>query len=411
MLAPNSIRSLSRVPLLPVNLRRLKRPREERGVISTDDIIAAVHVAELEHAHRLGHDSLQLHISKLLANTPVPSGAEGKVGRGCSLADQAVTVVNLLLFLLLVANDTRGERGVLLPPVGLPEIGLGEVLRVGSTDTGGGKEDVVGRDDILGSGDGHRAFDGAHNGVDRGVQTEGLLDDGLVKRELGEIFVLKRGEISAEVLDLFLVEFFHNVGARGETKHDPGASGRRGVLASHQESDHHVGDLVVGNLDTVLVLRVHQMPHDILRFLLILTAAARLDGIHVDLSDGPLGVVATVVPGKRGPVKHEVDRRETHVEIVVKGSKRLVELATDLLALERMRGGEDGDLGHLGRNVDNAGFALEIGALLEVARDLIRDDGNVGLESLRGERDLHELLSVATSQHTFVPRPKGQKRV
>lgn len=162
------------------------------------------------------------------------------------------------------------------------------------------------------------------------------------------------------------------------------------MLAGHEEGDHHVGDFVVGNGNVAFVGRVHQMPHHVLGAGLA-ASATLLDGVHVDLGDGALGVVAAVVPGERGPVKHEVDGGETHVEIVVEVGELLVKLVANFLALKRVRGGENGDLGHLGGNVDDAGLALEVGGPLEVAGNLIGDDGNVGAESLGGERNLHEL--------------------
>lgn len=156
------------------------------------------------------------------------ASAEGQVRRVGALADKTVAVIDLLVLLVVlhVADNGGREGRVLLPTVGLPKLGLGEVGLVGGRDTGGGEQDVVGRDDVLGSGDGHGGLDGAHNGVDGGVQAEGLLDNGTVEGKLGQILVGERGQVGAESLDLLVVEILHDVGARGETEHHPRASGR-----------------------------------------------------------------------------------------------------------------------------------------------------------------------------------------
>lgn len=210
---------------LPTNVGRLQGSREERSKVGADKGVAAVHVAELELTDNLGHNGLQLHVGKVLADAAMTAGTEGQVGRGGTLADEAISVVDLLLLVGVVADNGRGVGRAGLPSVGVPLIGVGEVGRVGSADTGSGQESVRGRDNILGSGDGHGGLDGAQDGVDRGVESESLLDDGLVERELGKILKLQRREISTESLDLLLVELLHDVGVLGETEHDPRAGG------------------------------------------------------------------------------------------------------------------------------------------------------------------------------------------
>jgi len=118
---------------------------------------------------------------------------------------------------------------------------------------------------------------------------------------------------------------------------------------------------------------------------------ARFDGVHVDLGDSALGVVAAVVPWKGSPVKHEVDGRKAHIEVVVEVRKGLVELVADFLALKCVRGSEDGDLSHLGADVNNSRLALEVLGALKVAGNLVGDDGDVGTESIGGESNFHKL--------------------
>lgn len=164
------------------------------------------------------------------------------------------------------------------------------------------------------------------------------------------------------------------------------------MLTSHEEGDEHVGNFVVGDRRAVFVGRVHEVAHHVLGTI-VTTLAAAFHSVHVDLGNGALSVVAAVVPGKRGPVKDEVDGGETHIEVVVEVGKSLVDLVANLLALKGVRGGEDGKLGHLLGYVNNARSALEVGVLLEVGRDLVGDNGNIGAERLGGEGDLHELAA------------------
>lgn len=252
---------------------------------------------------------------------------------------------------------------------------------------------MAGGDDIFGTRNSHGLLDGAHDGVDGGVQAESLLDDGGVKGQLGEILKLERGEVGTEVLDLLLVEIFHDVGVLSQTEHDPGAGRRRRVLASHEKGNHHVGDLVVGDAGAVLVGRVHQMLHHIVLIVIGGVGASLLDGVHVDLGNGSLGVITLSVPGQRGPVQHEVDGSEAHVEIMVEGGKGDVELVADGAALEGVRSSKDGELSHPLGDVDNSGLALELGSTLEVVLDLTRDDGDVRSEGLGGQGNLHELFT------------------
>lgn len=75
-------------------------------------------------------------------------------------------------------------------------------------------------------------------------------------------------------------------------------------------------DLVVRDLNTILVCRVHKVPHDILRVRRA-SSAALLNCIHIDFSNGFLGMVSSLVPREWCPVKHEVDGAEAHVKVVV----------------------------------------------------------------------------------------------
>lgn len=224
-ISPNLNLQLNRlVSPLPVNLGRLLGSRKQRLVVSWHESVATVDVAELEQADNLGGDDLQLQVGELLTDASVTAGTERKVGRLATLADQTVTVIDLLL-LSLLAKDGRGVGGIGVPAVRVPVVRVGEVLGIGSADTRGGKQSVSGGNDIFGTGDGHGLLDSTQDGVDRSVQTQGLLDDGLVERQFGKILVSQRRQVGTEGLDLLLVQLFHDVRVLGKTQHDPGASG------------------------------------------------------------------------------------------------------------------------------------------------------------------------------------------
>lgn len=164
------------------------------------------------------------------------------------------------------------------------------------------------------------------------------------------------------------------------------------MLTSHEERNHHVGDLVVRDLDAVLVGRVHQMLHDIEFGVLFGVGVAFVDGVHVDLGNGALSMITSAVPGERSPVKSEVDGAESHVEVVVEGGEGFIELGADGTALEGVRSSKDGDFGHFLGDINNARVSLEVGVALEVGCDFVRDDGHVGSEGFGGQGNFHELF-------------------
>lgn len=150
-------------------------------------------------------------------------------------------------------------------------------------------------------------------------------------------------------------------------------------------------NLMVGQGGTVLVNTAHEMLHDVLLLVRGAIGTTVLDDVHVDFGDSLLSVITLAVPGERGPVKHEVDRCEAHVKIVVERGQGLVEPAADFVALEAVGGSENGDLGHVLRDIDDAGLALEKGVSLEVGANLVGNDGNIRLEGIGGKGVLDEL--------------------
>ena len=101
--------------------------------------------------------------------------------------------------------------------------------------------------------------------------------------------------------------------------------------------------------------------------------------------------------GERSPGKHKVDRGEAHVEVVVQFGKLGVERAADFLALERSRGGVDGQFSHDLGNIESALLSLESLVALEKVFAFLRDEGYVGAESLLRQAKLDKLSGVSRS--------------
>ena len=318
------------------------------------------------------------------------SGAEGKVWRVCSLRDDTPTVVNSVLgvgFWLFEA----GLLGV--PTVRVPNLGVDEVRVELRGEPRRRHECVRGGDNVVGAVGHKRLLDLAHNGVNRGVNTEGFLDDLSVQRQLGKVFVCQGGEILSESRLLLLKELFDEAGVLSQTEEDP-SDGRGGrVLTSHQKRNHDTSDLVLRDLCAILVLAVQQVPYHIVLALLSLglTIPAPADDIGVQLDHSLTCVVTRTVVGKRGPGEHEVDGREAHVKIVVQFGKARVEGVTDLLALERAGGSVDGELSHDLGDIESALLSREGLVALDEVLGFFGDDGNVGAEGILGKTKLDEL--------------------
>jgi hypothetical protein len=132
--------------------------------------------------------------------------------------------------------------------------------------------------------------------------------------------------------------------------------------------------------------------HVVLAFLpLSLTVPALANDIRVELDHGLTCVVTRTVVGKRGPRKHEVDGRETHIEIVVQLGEPRIEGIADLLTLEGAGRGVDGKLSHDLGHIEGALLALEDLVALDEVLGLFGNNGNVGAEGLLCKTELDEL--------------------
>jgi hypothetical protein len=163
------------------------------------------------------------------------------------------------------------------------------------------------------------------------------------------------------------------------------------VLTSHEQSDHHVGNFVVGNRSAVLVDAVHEIPDHVLGILLATSLSSRPDNLQICAGHLLVGDVSAAIVGKGCPWKHEVDGREAHVQVVEEVGEAGVKLVAHFLALERARCSEDCDLGHGANDIEGSVCALEACAALDVVFDFGLDELDVGLEGIGGEAVFHEL--------------------
>jgi hypothetical protein len=174
--------------------------------------------------------------------------------------------------------------------VRLPLHGFREVLGNTAGDTRRSEKYVRRRNNPVGAFDGQRVLDHAHNAVNGSVDAKSFFDDLSVEGKAAEVLVVEVLDgavgIQAKGLLLFFEQVVLDVGSGSKAEQDPADCGRRAVLSSHEQGDHHVGDFTVGNSLAVLVFAVHQVPDHVLfpvsgcRFA---RRAPFLDDIHVDL--------------------------------------------------------------------------------------------------------------------------------
>lgn len=113
------------------------------------------------------------------------------------------------------------------------------------------------------------------------------------------------------------------------------------------------------------------------------------------------------------PGQHEVDRRETHVEVVVHLREGRVESIPDLLALEGPRRGVNGDFSDDLRDVKGTLGLLKGGRVRDELVDLIGDQANIRakgdgsetkfdkLGAIRSASELHGIVLVRVALTLF----------
>jgi len=186
-----------------------------------------------------------------------------------------------------------------------------------SGDAGGREEGVGGGDNIRGSLNRERLLHLSKDGVDRGVETEGFFNDLGMKGEFGKVVVGERWEVVPKSSLLFFEELFHEVWLSGQAKEDPSDGCGGGVLASHEKRDHYTSDFVVRDWGSILVFAVHKMPNHVVAFLFGSSSTPLFDDFGVGLDHLLARSITLAVVRKRGPWKHEVDRAEPHIQIMV----------------------------------------------------------------------------------------------
>lgn len=166
------------------------------------------------------------------------------------------------------------------------------------------------------------------------------------------------------------------------------------MLAGHEDSDHHVGYLLVWDGRSVAVDTPHQVP-DHVRLLTLgfgATLPALVDDLHVDRPHLGMGGIAPPVVGQRSPGQDEVQGAEAEIEVVVKLGEFVRQSLSDLDALKGSACRVDGDLGQDGGCIDHTGLALEGARALDVVQDLLFDQAHVRFEGMLRKAKFDKLL-------------------
>lgn len=179
------------------------------------------------------------------------------------------------------------------------------------------------------------------------------------------------------------------------------------MLSRHQDRNHHVRDIRVGQLHASLVLAPRKSRNHIMfvlpisPFLLFcpplpghthrdnLPRPPLLDDIPIKLADLLVRLISPHI-NRQGQVrKHKVDRNESRIEVPEELGEFRVEGVPDFLALQRARGGEDDELRHGVEDLDGLGRGGGSGREVElVCEEMLRfgrHERGVGLEGFGSE--------------------------
>ena len=266
--------------------------------------------------------------------------------------------------------------------------------------------------DVRRVGDWKWVLDLAQDRMNGCVKTEGFLDDLVVKVKLMEITIGQGVELASLRVDtknalLLLVKLLLDVGTVSELQEDPGRSGRGRVLAGHEQSNHHVCNLMRRDLSAILVLALHEVPDHILftftglsRLALSNSRTPFLNNLGVNLGHLLVSNISLPVMREWRPWEHEVDRAKSHIEVMVEVCKGGVELLADLLSLKGAGGGIDSQLGHGGHSIKFSLLWLQslLGRLAgkflvgsDILLDFAADKLDVGRKGGGGEAEFNEL--------------------
>lgn len=110
----------------------------------------------------------------------------------------------------------------------------------------------------------------------------------------------------------------HVFGFCAEMEHCPCRCSHRGMLPSHQESDHHVRYFRIGRRSPVFILLVHEIPDHVRWVVFLLHRAALVDNLSINARHFPLRAVSLEIGRQRNLGKQEIHRRETTASIAAK---------------------------------------------------------------------------------------------
>ena len=150
----------------------------------------------------------------------------------------------------------------------------------------------------------------------------------------------------------------------------PGRKHRAGVLAREQHGQQDSRDLVVAERTAVLVARVHERLHEVVR-----TGSctpARRHDLAEELRHLPAGPVAASMRRGGEPGKEEPERVDALLQVVIGLGEAGIHPVANLLPDQAAAGDPDGELVHRVRQVD---FALPAESVGESARLLEHDEG------------------------------------
>ena len=232
------------------------------------------------------------------------------------------------------------------------------------------------------------------------MHTQRLANNRIQDRHIFEVLVLHQTQRAILLLanpHLFLIQLLLHVGSGREVQEGPRARRAGGVLASHQERDHDMRHLDIGQHAAVPVLLLRQRREHVV-LVLVVALAARADDLLVELGHCLLCPVAPPVAREGEVGEEQVDRLEPTIKIGIPLRERLVQPGTDFGALERTRGGEDDKLSHGVQAVKGTPFvcwrveSLEVGIGLEHLGRLFLDHVRVNTEVFSRETKFDEFL-------------------
>lgn len=121
------------------------------------------------------------------------------------------------------------------------------------------------------------------------------------------------------------------------------------------------------------------------------------DDALVKFAHSLLRLVPSSVAGQRQIGEHEVDWRESTIEMLISFGESLVELCSDFLALKRSRGRKDGQFGHGRESIETLPGGGSVEFVRQESKSLFRNHANICAKVLRRQTEF-DLQKVNTEQ-------------